>query len=132
MNSKFTWFEKSVEAELGKRGTSFSEELFRYIDLKGLKDTDVYKQAKIDRRQFSKIRKIGYHPSKPTIIALALALELDYSETISLLSYAGYTLSASSAMPFDVIIIQAIQNKVYDIDVVNERLHCYGLPLLGY
>jgi hypothetical protein len=132
MNSKFSWFEKNVEAELGKKGTSFTEELFRYIDQKELKDTEVYKRARIDRRQFSKIRKVGYRPSKPTIIALALALELEYSETISLLSYAGYTLSASPSMPFDVIIIQAIQNKRYDIDEVNELLDRYRIkPLLG-
>ena len=131
MNSKSSWFEKIVEDALGKRGASFFEELSRYIDLKELKDAEVYKRARIDRRQFSKIRKPGYRPSKPIIIALALALELDYSETMSILSYAGYTLSASTSMPFDVIIIQAIQNKIYDIDIVNERLYCYGLPLLG-
>jgi len=131
MNSKFSWFEKTVEAALGERGTSFTEELFRYIDQKGLKDTEVYKRARIDRRQFSKIRKSGYRPSKPTIIALALALELEYAETMSLLSYAGYTLSASPSMPFDVIVIQAIQNQRYDIDEINEILDRYRLPLLG-
>ena len=131
MNSKNSWFEKNVEAELRERGTSFSDELFRYIDLKELKDAYVYKRARIDRKLFSKIRKGGYHPSKPTIIALALALELDYTETISLLSYAGYTLSTSLSMPFDIIVTKAIQNKIYDIDTVNERLYCYGLPLLG-
>ena len=131
MSSKFSWFEKNVEVALGGKGTSFTEELFRYIDQKGLKDTEVYKRARIDRRQFSKIRKIGYRPNKSTIIALALALELDYAETISLLSYAGYTLSASPCMPFDVIIIQAIQNQRYDIDEVNELLGRYRLSLLG-
>jgi hypothetical protein len=129
MSSKISW-EQNIEVELGKKGTSFSEELYRYIDLKGLKDTDVYKRARVDRRQFSKMRKVGYHPSKPKIIALALALELDFAETISLLNFEGYTLSASASMPFDIIIIQAIQNKIYDIDAVNERLYCYGLPLL--
>ncbi|MCL2200923.1 MAG: hypothetical protein FWB75_03070 [Oscillospiraceae bacterium] len=131
MSSKFSWFEKNVEVALEGRGTSFTEELFRYIDQKGLKDTEVYKRARIDRRQFSKMRKIGYRPSRPIIIALALALELDYAETISLLSYAGYTLSASPSMPFDVIVIQAIQNQRYDIDEVNELLGRYRLPLLG-
>jgi len=131
MNLKFSLFEKNIEAELRKKGTSFTEELFRYIDLKQLKDSEVYKRAKIDRKQFSKIRKVGYRPSRPTIIALALALELDYAETISLLSYAGYTLSPSPFMPFDVIIINVIQNKIYDIDKVNELLYRYDLPLLG-
>ena len=131
MESKFSWFEKNIDIELGKRGTSFSEELFRYIDLKELRDTDVYKRARIDRRQFSKIRKVGYRPSKLTIIALTLALELDYSETIHLLSYAGYTLSIASSEPFDIIITKAIQSKIYDIDKINETLHRYNLPLLG-
>ena len=131
MNSKISWFEKIVETALSEKGSSFTEELFRYIDRKKLKDTDVYKRARIDRRQFSKIRKIGYRPSKTTVVTLALALELDYSETTSLLSYAGYTLSASPTMPFDVIIMQAIHNKKYNIDEVNEILERYRLPLLS-
>jgi len=131
MKSKLSWFEKDIEAELDKKGTSFTEELFRYIERKDMKDTEVYQRARIDRRQFSKIRKVGYRPSKPIIIALALALELNYTETISLLSYAGYTLSTSSSMPFDVIILRAIQNKRYDIDELNELLDRYHLPLLG-
>lgn len=111
--------------------TSFSQALFYYIDARGLSDVEAYTRAHMDRKLFSKLRNIRYNPSKKTAIALALALELDYSETMHLLSLAGYTLSTSLSMPFDIIITNAIQNSIYDIDEVNERLHRYDLPLLG-
>jgi len=122
---------KKIEEELSRKGTSFSQELFHCIDAKGMTDVEVYTRAHIDRKLFSKIRKSGYLPSKKTIIALAFALGLDYPETINLLSLAGFTLSTSLSMPFDIIITRAIQNGMYDIDEINELLLRYDLPLLG-
>ena len=120
-----------LKEELSRSGNSFSQELFRYIDAKGMKDVEVYTRAHISRKLFSKIRKWDYRPRRETIIALALALELDYGETIHLLSFAGYTLSAAPSMPFDIIITRAIHDRTYDINEVNELLYLYDLPLLG-
>ena len=128
MGSKFSLFEKSIDLALRKKGKSFSEELFRHIDLKGLKDSDVYKRAGIDRRLFSKIRN-GYTPGKQIIIALAFALQLSHFETENLLEKVGYTLSSSYS--FDIIITIALQEKMYDIDAVNEQLYRLKLPLIG-
>lgn len=122
---------REIEEELGRCDASFSQELFHLIDIKGMTDVEVYTRARIDRKLFSKIRKSGYHPKKKTIISLALALELDYTETINLLSLAGYTLSPALSMPADVIISNTIRKGIYDIDQINEILHHYDLPLIG-
>ena len=82
------------------------------------------------RRLFSKIRsKPDYRPSKPTAVALALALGLTLPQTQELLAHAGLTLSHSSK--FDVIVEFYLARDVHDVMTVNEALFAFDQPLLG-
>ncbi len=109
---------------------TFSEMLLRLIKESGEKNSIVYTRANIDRRHFSKIaNNPDYKPSKQTALAFALALKLDFDKTQKLLAVAGYTLSKST-LP-DVIVSFFIEYKIFDVDLANQVLHKYNLPLLG-
>lgn len=114
-----------LDKVLAKKEESFSEMLLRMIDERGLKDSEVYKSANIDRRLFSKIRgDEDYVPSKKTAISFCLALQLDIIEAKRLLATAGYTLSSSSR--FDLIIMYLIETGEYSIHFANIVLDDYG------
>ncbi len=109
---------------------SFAIALMNAIEASGKDHVEVYKRANIDRKLFSKIRtQHEYVPSKKTIIALALALELSLDEAQALLKRAGFTLSRS--ILFDVIIEYFFLQEKYDIFEINSVLIAYKQPMLG-
>lgn len=121
---------QSIGELLDQLDEPFSYALLKLIDDKGKTDVEVYKKANLDRKLFSKIRTgKGYTPRKPTILALAVALELTLPETDALLKRAGYALSHASK--FDVIVEYFIINRNYNIFEINEVLFEYDQPLLG-
>lgn len=104
---------------------SFRELLFSYIDRSGLKDSDVYRKAGIDRRLFSKVRcNDNYVLCKENILKLCMTLRLNLSDTSKLLESAGYFLSTTSN--YDLILRYCIVNKIYDIDTVWGYLFDYS------
>ena len=109
---------------------SFSTTLLALIDARGLTDAQVYKRANISRQLFSKIRSNpAYRPTKPTAVALGVALGLTLDELRDLLARAGFALSRSSR--FDVIVEFYVARGVYDIFRINEALFAYDEQLLG-
>ena len=113
-----------------KEDSKFQRLLFKYIDERNLKDSDVYNKVNIDRRLFSKIRSDeNYHPSKETIILLSLALKLNEDEMVDLLESASYSLPRNNV--FDLIIRFCFINEIYELSDVNELLFDHNQKVLN-
>lgn len=121
---------RSLDDVLDELGETFTETLFRFIRIKKKTEPEVYKTANITRQHFSKIRNDShYHPKKPTVMALAVALELNLDETKDLLKTAGYALSPSSKS--DMIIRYHIENNIHNLIEINYVLYHYNEKPLG-
>jgi hypothetical protein len=114
-----------------KEKPPFLELLLELMTRKNLSGPEVYKAAGMDRRLFSKITnyKHPHIPSKPNVVAIVLALRCDPKESKELIKRAGYILTHGIA--FDRVILQCIDDKMYDLNRVNERLNDANCPVIN-
>jgi len=114
------------------RSDTFSVKLFEWIETKGMKPSDCYRRANVDKRLFSKILlNMNYQPKKNTALAFCVSLRLDLEETQDLIGRAGYLLSSS--LRFDLIVMDFVKRKHFDVFDINNAIHDEdeNLPLLG-
>ena len=120
--STYTLASLSLEDAVKQLDEGFSEMLLRKIGESGMTDAQCYKRANIDRRLFSKIKNDKhYTPSKSTVIAFGLALEL--------LGKAGYSLTHASE--FDIIVEYFVTQGIYNVFTINEALFAFDQNLIG-
>lgn len=128
--STYTLASLSLEEAVKQLDEGFSEMLLRKISESGMTDAQCYKRANIDRRLFSKIKNDKhYTPSKSTVIAFALALELPMEELREMLGKAGYSLTR--ACEFDIIVEYFVTRGIYSVFTINEALFAFDQDLIG-
>lgn len=121
---------RSLKELLTQQNETFSDMLLRLIAEKGLTNVEAYKRANVDKKLFSKIKnKKDYKPTKQTVMAFALGLELSLDEARDLLARAGFAFSPS--LPQDLVVQYCIEEKEYNVIHVECILFELGLETLG-
>lgn len=121
---------KSLGELIKHKKADFSDAVIEIMRKKDLSNAEVYNRANIDRRYFSKIlnRQVK-NPSKNTILAIVIGLQLDCSEAVALMSLAGYGYNPSDET--DIIVFYNIEKGNYDIVKINMDLYDFGKESLG-
>ena len=123
--------EACLDDMLNQIDESFAEMLIRKIDESQITDAECYKRANVDRRLFNKIKNNpAYKPSKQTVLAFAIALELSLEETKDMLMKAGFALSHSNKA--DIVVEYCIMTGNYNIIEINQVLFKLDLQPLAY
>lgn len=120
---------RSLSDLVSQKSETFADMLLRLIDQRDMSDSEVYTKANVSKQHFNKIKNVpGYTPRKPTIYSLAMVLRLSLDETIDLLAKAGQAFSDCSKT--DIIVRYYFENKIYDLQNLNETLNSYHLDAL--
>lgn len=115
---------------LRKKDENFAVTLLRLIDKRCMTEVECYKKANVSKKTFWKINNDRkYRPSKNTVLAFAIALELTLEETEQLLKTVGFALSHSNTA--DMIIEYYIRKGNYNIHEINAALFKYDQECLG-
>lgn len=121
---------QSLNDWLKHQDDTFAVTLLRLIDREHMTEVQCYKRANVSKKTFWKINNDPkYKPSKPTVLAFAIALELSLQETEDLLRTVGFSLSHSNT--FDMIIEFYIRQGIYDIYEINAALYQFDQVCLG-
>lgn len=122
---------EEMEAELDERLSveedTFSQRLLSLIEQKKLNNSDVYKDAALDKKIFSKLKNNkDYQPNKLTALRLCIGAKLTVDEAKELLALAGYAFSPCSKL--DLIFQFFLERQNYDIYELDIQLENNGLP----
>ncbi len=125
-------YERKTELDvlLEQPHETFRDMLLRKIAESGMKNSECYNKALVSKSVFSDIlNKPDRIPKKKTVAAFVIALELETDEALDMFGKAGYYLTRNSK--FDIIILDFIEKRRFDIFEINETLESYGLETIG-
>ena len=121
--------ERKLKERIEHMTDTFSEYLLYLIRKKGMKNSDAYKGALLDKKVFSKIKNNrNYHPEKRTALRLCIGANLNLDESRDLLSRAGYALSPCDKT--DIIFSYFIEKRFYDLTELDIQLEEHGEPCI--
>jgi len=108
----------------------FRDMLFEYLDQRQLTNKEAYTRSNLDRKLFSKIQcSDTYHPSKNTVLALCIGLQLNMEEAEAFMARADFAFNPTSVT--DLIVKCFILSGEYDIAKVNMALFAHHEETLG-
>lgn len=106
-------------------GPGVYEYIIKYCNVTGYDEVSLYQKAALQKSTFSKLRnmrKTHYLPSKyPTIVCLALAMELNVTDIQAFVNLAGYHMS--NAIKPDKIVMYCVKQHEFSVDKINEYLY---------
>ena len=113
----------------GYNNNEFKETLLKFMKTKNMDDPTLYNKVGINRKVFNKIWNLSsYKPCKDTIILLGIGLELSIEPFTELLQAGEYALCNNKR---DTIIKFFIENKIFNIEMINDGLYEYNEHILG-
>ena len=122
--------EQKLDRLMQKKEPTFQERLLQLIQESGMDYVTFYKNAWMDRKLFSQIkRNPDYRPAKRTIFAMIVALKLEVPVAKDLLARAGYAFSPADN--FDRIMLFFLENRVFDYGKINTALKRYNIPMMN-
>ncbi len=114
-----------------KKGKTFSEILFDFIDKKGIDEVELYQSIDMSRALFSKIRTDdNYRPERKTVYLFIIGMRLNMEEAIELMKGAGYIFHSGDKTSW--VIHHCIGNGLFNKSIVDEILiHNHENPLFS-
>ena len=122
--------EKILRNVLNHWGKDFKARINEFVTASGLNNKEIYTQADVLKKVFyDAINFVKHNPAKRILLALIFPLKLSLPDAIDLLARAEYMLKSND--PVDVIVIDFLRKKIYDVDEVNNALENKGLAKIG-
>lgn len=108
---------------------TFPMVLQKYLDLKGLKNRDVYRRIYMKADTFSTILRGKYDTvKKENVMRLCVGLQLTVMEAEELMASAGYLFS--EAIKTDVIVKACLEHRIYSPTCIDIELYENKVPVL--
>lgn len=122
--------EKILRDVLNNWGKEFKARINELVNASDLSNKEIYMRADVSKKvYYDAINFMKSIPTKRILLALILALKLSMPDAINLLARAEYILKIDD--PTDVIVVDFLRKKIYDVDEINSVLEDKGLEKLG-